>query len=83
MLASGIFYSLMRLMYYGALAHEAIVVKGDYVDLKSLKVKCAENIKGIISWFSCGLSWKAYGLWLSLLVGFLISLVMFIVLFVE
>jgi hypothetical protein len=84
LLASGIFYSLMRLMYYGALAHQVIALKGFTPnDLESLKNRCAGNVKGRIGWFSCGLDYKSSGLWFSLFVGFLVNFVVFILLFVE
>jgi hypothetical protein len=83
-LNTGIFYSFMRLTYYGAFAHETIILE-DFTpnSLESLRKHVAGEIKGVTSWFSGGLSWKSDGSRLSLLVGLAISLVLFVVLFVE
>jgi hypothetical protein len=84
LLSTGIFYSFMRLTYYGAYAHETIILE-DFTpnSLESLRKHVAGEIKGMTSWFSGGMSWKSTGFRLSLLVGLAISLVLFAVLFVK
>lgn len=86
MLASAVFYSFMRLTYYGALAHEIITVEDTKLEKMALMRKHCErklDDRRIINWFSCGFSWKSRGMWFSAFVGFVVSLVMLIVLFVE
>jgi hypothetical protein len=84
-LFTGLFYSLMRLMYYGALAHEIIVDNTKAKEIAQLRVNCQDKLNKIriIGRFGGGLGLKRSGLWSSVGVGFISSLLFFVVLFAQ
>jgi hypothetical protein len=86
LLCTGVFYSFMRLTYYGALAHQIVTLAGfTPANLETLHTYVVNQIAGkeVIGWFSGGISLKARGFWLSVVVGFMISVIQFLVLFVK
>jgi hypothetical protein len=86
-LSAGIFYSFMRLTFYGALAHETITLVDFTPDsLESLRKRLEWQVGkkgGMTSWFSAGVSWNSRGFRFSMAVGLLVGLLLLIVLFVK
>ena len=85
-LSTALFYSSMRLVYYGALAHEIIIDKGNKSEtIASLRLHCQEelNKKMLVGRFGNGLGWKTFGFWFSVIIGLIFSIIFFIVLFIQ
>ncbi len=92
-LISGIMYSVMRLIYYGNFANETIHFsekKGRSLEMKELWDEVAANVHKIrgfsivpMSWFSRGISKDKGGIWFSFGIGFIMSVILFVVFFIK
>jgi hypothetical protein len=85
LLAAVGFYSFMRLIHYGALAHQIIVNPEQTEHLHLLRSSCERALanKGIVSWFACGIAWRSRGMYLSIIIGLIVSIIVITVLFVK
>ena len=86
LLCTGVFYSFMRLTWYGAIAHQTVTLT-DFTpnNLESLYTHVVNEVakRRIIGWFSGGIFLSASGFWTSVIVGLAISAIQFFVLFVK
>ena len=84
-ISAAVLYSFMRLMYYGAMAHAIIAAEEKIEKTSSLRTYCQGKLDSnwYYRWFSCGIARKSKGFWSCLIVGLIISVIMFYALFLQ
>ena len=88
-LNSGIIFSTLRLVYYGGIAHEIIYFSGTATDISQLSVAVANKLanktffKIPLKLFSSGISESKGGIYFALLLGLIVSGILFFTFLVK